>query len=155
MRTAFVIAVVLATGCGATPVPPVPKIAPDSARVVVVPPLAIEPKDGPSAGRRLAEALHRLIQDRVEALGHARAQAPEQAEVRLECGAALEFHPAGDVKRVRLFVRVEERGLLLDDWVSEEHAFYFVPPRERDLEAFADEIALRLAHALEARPRSR
>jgi hypothetical protein len=52
-------------------------------------------------------------------------------------------------------VRIKEDSIVLDDWAREPLSFYFLPPTEADLEALADEAALRLSSALEGAVRTR
>lgn len=155
VRAAIVIAILCASGCRGNLAPRAAKVPPGAARVIFVAPFELEPKDDRPAGLRFSSALEGIIRQRVEELGHVLGATEAKSELRLGIGAALEFHPAGDVKRVRLFVRVEKEGLLLDDWSSEPESFYLVPPREADLEAFADEVVSRLEIALGEGTRSR
>lgn len=117
-----------------------------------VPEPECEPASPPEAGRRLVRSLVERVRRGVSAAGHALVGSEAEAQVVLATGLGLTFHPGGDVKALRLFVRIAEDGRWLEDWAREPETFYLIPPSERDVEALADEIVSRLTIALESGP---
>lgn len=152
VRWLLLSALVMLAGCQSAPreVPRV--VSPEAARRVFVPEPECEPALTPEAGRRLASRLAERVREGVSAAGHVLVETQAEAEAVLATGLGFAFHPGGDVKELRLFVRIAEGGVWLDDWAREPETFYLMPPSPRDVEALADEIVSRLTSALESAP---
>lgn len=148
MSARLVIALsLLVGGCRSGPPEAAAPPAAVEGRRLYLPPAELDPAAPTAAGRRFVAGLEARVREKAAGLGHRLVDAEADAQWVLRLGLGLEFHPGGDVKVARIFVRLEEGSTWLDDWVAEPRSFYLMPPGRADLEHLSDEVVARLAEA--------